>query len=38
VQFVRASREGLEAVRETIETLAGLEGLPLHARAVEVRT
>jgi len=38
VQFVRASREGLDAVRETIETLAGLEGLPLHARAVEVRT
>jgi len=38
VQFVRASRDGLAAVRETIETLAGLEGLPLHARAVEVRT
>ena len=29
---------GSHAVRETIETLAGLEGLPLHARAVEVRT
>jgi histidinol dehydrogenase len=38
VQFVRASHGGLAAVRETIETLAGLEGLPLHAWAIEVRT
>jgi histidinol dehydrogenase len=37
VQFVRASREGVGAVRETVEALAELEGLPLHARAVAVR-
>jgi histidinol dehydrogenase len=37
VQFVRATRAGLAAVRETIETLAELEGLPLHAAAVAVR-
>jgi histidinol dehydrogenase len=37
VQFVRATREGIAAVRETVETLAELEGLPLHARAVAVR-
>jgi histidinol dehydrogenase len=37
VQFVRATREGIGAVRETVETLAELEGLPLHARAVAVR-
>jgi histidinol dehydrogenase len=38
VQFVRASREGLAAVRETVEALAELEALPLHARAVALRT
>ena len=32
VQFVRATPEGLAAVRETVEALADLEGLPLHAR------
>jgi histidinol dehydrogenase len=37
VQFVRATREGIAAVRDTVETLAGLEGLPFHARAVAVR-
>jgi histidinol dehydrogenase len=37
VQFVGATAEGLAAVRETIETLAELEGLPEHARAVAVR-
>jgi histidinol dehydrogenase len=38
VQFVRATPEGLAAVRETVERLAELEGLPAHARAVAVRT
>jgi histidinol dehydrogenase len=38
VQFVRATREANAAVRETVETLAELEGLPLHAAAVAVRT
>jgi histidinol dehydrogenase len=37
VQFVRATRKGIAAVRGTVETLAELEGLPLHARAVVVR-
>jgi histidinol dehydrogenase len=37
VEFVRATPEGLAAVRETVEALAGLEGLPLHARSVAVR-
>ena len=37
VQFVRATRAGIAAVRETVETLAELEGLPLHAEAVAVR-
>ena len=35
VQFVRAT--SLAAVRETIETLAALENLPLHAAAVAAR-
>ena len=34
VQYVRATPEGLAAARETIEALARLEGLPLHAAAV----
>jgi histidinol dehydrogenase len=38
VQFVRATAEGTAAVRETVETLAELEGLPLHAASVAVRT
>jgi histidinol dehydrogenase len=37
VQFVRATREATAAVRETVETLAELEGLPLHAAALAVR-
>ncbi len=37
VQFVRATREGLAAVRETVATLAELEGLPLHAESVAAR-
>ena len=38
VQFVRATPAGTAAVRETVETLAELEGLPLHAASVAVRT
>jgi histidinol dehydrogenase len=37
IQYVRATDEGLAAVRETVDALAGLEGLPLHAAAVAVR-
>jgi histidinol dehydrogenase len=37
VQYVRATPEGLAAARETVETLARLEGLPLHAAAVAAR-
>ena len=37
VQFVRATRDGLAAVRGTVERFAELEGLPLHAAAVAVR-
>lgn len=37
VQFVRSDQAGIAAVRETVETLAELEGLPLHAEAVAVR-
>jgi histidinol dehydrogenase len=37
VQIVRATREGLAAVRETVAALAALEGLPLHAAAVDAR-
>ncbi len=38
VQLVRVTSDGLAASRETVETFAELEGLPLHARAVAVRT
>jgi len=38
VQFVRATPEALAAVRETVDALAELEGLPGHARALAVRT
>ena len=34
VQYVRASPEGIAAVRETVEALAALEGLPLHAASL----
>jgi histidinol dehydrogenase len=37
IQFVRATEKGLAGVRETIEALARLEGLPLHAAAVAAR-
>jgi histidinol dehydrogenase len=37
IQYVRASADGLEAARETVEALAALEGLPLHAAAVAAR-
>jgi histidinol dehydrogenase len=37
VQIVSATREGLQAMRETVEALAAAEGLPLHAAAVEAR-
>jgi histidinol dehydrogenase len=34
LQYVRATADGLEATRETVEALARLEGLPLHAASV----
>jgi histidinol dehydrogenase len=37
VQYVRATSEGVAAVRETVAALAEIEGLPLHAAAVAVR-
>jgi histidinol dehydrogenase len=37
VQYVRATEEGLAAVRETVSAFARVEGLPLHAAAVEAR-
>jgi histidinol dehydrogenase len=37
VQFVRATAEGLASARETVEALAALEGLPLHAASVAAR-
>ena len=37
VQVVRATDEGLAGVRDLVSTLAGLEGLPLHAAAIEAR-
>ncbi len=37
IQYVRASAEGLAAARETVEALARLEGLPLHAAAMAAR-
>jgi histidinol dehydrogenase len=37
VQYVRATPEGLAAARETVEVLAALEGLPLHAASVAAR-
>jgi histidinol dehydrogenase len=38
VQFVRATREALAAVRPTVDAFAALEALPLHAESVAVRT
>jgi histidinol dehydrogenase len=37
VQYVRATREGLESVRELVSALATLEGLPAHAASLEAR-
>jgi histidinol dehydrogenase len=37
VQIVSSTREGLDAMRETVAALAAAEGLPLHAAAVEAR-
>jgi histidinol dehydrogenase len=37
VQYVRATHEGLEGVRELVSALANLEGLPAHAAAIEAR-
>jgi histidinol dehydrogenase len=37
VQVVRASGDGLAGVRDLVAALAGLEGLPRHAAAVEAR-
>src|SRR5207237_7515971 len=37
VQVVRATDEGLAGVRDLVSALAGLEGLPLHAAAIEAR-
>jgi histidinol dehydrogenase len=37
VQYVSATREGLEGVRGLVGELARLEGLPLHAASVEAR-
>jgi len=37
IQYIRASREGLEGVRDTVSALAHLEGMTLHAASVEAR-
>jgi histidinol dehydrogenase len=37
VQYVRATPEGISAVRETVAALAALEGLPLHAASLAAR-
>jgi histidinol dehydrogenase len=37
VQVVRASGDGLAGVRDLVAALADLEGLPLHAAAIEAR-
>jgi histidinol dehydrogenase len=34
---VRATREGLTAVADDVQTLATVEGLPAHARSVALR-
>jgi histidinol dehydrogenase len=38
IQYVRATAAGLAAVRETVEALSALEGLPLHAAALAARS
>jgi histidinol dehydrogenase len=37
VQFVRATSEAVASTRPTVEALAALEGLPLHAESLAVR-
>jgi histidinol dehydrogenase len=37
LEIVRVDRAGLERMRSVVTTLAGVEGLPMHARAVEER-
>lgn len=37
VQYVRATPEGLDGVRDVVGALARLEGLPLHAASLEAR-
>jgi histidinol dehydrogenase len=37
VQYVRATRAGLESVRDVVSALARVEGMPSHAAAVEAR-
>ena len=37
VQFVRATPEAVASIRPTVEALATLEGLPLHAESLAVR-
>jgi histidinol dehydrogenase len=37
VQFVRATPEGVASARATVEALAAVENLPLHAESVAVR-
>ena len=37
VQFVRATAEAVASSRPTVESLAALEGLPLHAESLAVR-
>ena len=38
IQYVRVTADGVAALRDTVAALAGLEGLPLHAASVAVRT
>ena len=38
VQFVRATRDALALVRPTVDALATLEALPLHAESLAIRT
>jgi histidinol dehydrogenase len=37
IHVVRATAAGLDAVSEHVEVLAAAEGLPAHARSVQVR-
>jgi histidinol dehydrogenase len=37
IEIVRATREGLDALRPVVAALSAIEGLPLHGAAVEAR-